>query len=66
MTDGKQTVNPQLSSKHYYEEGITKREYFAALAMQGIIAKPNTLGENSKIAAVAVDMADALIDALNK
>lgn len=45
--------------------GLTKREYFAAMAMQYIISSdtPDTL-EN--FANVSVNMADALIKALNK
>jgi len=46
--------------------GLTKREYFAAMAMQGFAAAPE--GENTTIEGVAkysVKWADALIDALN-
>ena len=47
----------------WLEEGLTKREYFAAMAMQGILAR----GSFSRgfVAKHAVDYADALIDALN-
>jgi hypothetical protein len=50
--------------------GLTKREYFAALAMQGILATESedyNYGHNSapRIAARAVEQADALIAALN-
>ena len=42
--------------------GLTKREYFAAIALQGILSQ-----EFSRHAATwAVEYADALIDALNK
>ena len=44
-------------------KGLTKREYFAALAMQGIITKGYT---NGYIAKEAVEIADALIEELNK
>jgi len=48
-------------------DGLTKREYFAAKAMQGIASdhtfiRPN---EPEQTAKLAVDMADALIKALN-
>jgi hypothetical protein len=43
---------------------LTKREYFAALAMQGILTKNNSTKE--VIAEMAVEHADALIKALNK
>lgn len=46
---------------------VTVREYFAAMAMQGIVA---TYGDNihpdrNDAAKVSVDLADALIEALN-
>ncbi len=48
--------------------GLTKREYFAAMAMQGLSAHAYATGESSAkvIAAWAVKQADALIAALNK
>lgn len=54
--------------------GLTKREYFAAMAMQGLLsceAKNTTLFDGSmhlppEYAAAAVLAADALIVALNK
>lgn len=45
------------------ETGLTKRELFAAMALQGLLANPN---QGSGLAAEAVEAADALIDALNK
>lgn len=42
--------------------GLTKREYFAAMAMQGFIAKYGT----EWCAAHAVESADGLIEVLNK
>jgi hypothetical protein len=45
------------------EEGITKREYFAVMAMQGMLARsPRDLHEMS----TAVQFANALIKELNK
>jgi len=52
--------------------GLTKREYFAAMAMQGLLnsetfnANGYTNGTPSGIAEIAVHQADALIEALNK
>lgn len=59
--------------------GLTKREYFAAMAMQGICANPSSTAiltalkaadmidrEVSLVAEMAVIGADALIEALNK
>ena len=50
-----------------HEEGLTKREYFAAMAMQGILAHP----EHSKFTAAAIAddairQADALLAELEK
>ena len=47
--------------------GLTKREYFSAMAMQGIIANKDGLDiKIERIVESAVDTADALIDELNK
>ncbi len=53
------------------EHGLTKREHFAALAMQGLCANQrcafNSLSHDSEsLAAVSVEQADALIEALNE
>lgn len=50
--------------------GLTKREYFAANAMQGLTAFPGSLNNKndrsvSELARMAVAMADALIKELN-
>jgi len=56
--------------------GLTKREYFAAMAMQGLCANPILKDVINKVksakefdsytANTAVSLADALINALNK
>lgn len=48
--------------------GLTTREYFAAMAMQGICANPTTeIQPNGQaIAIVALECADALIAELNR
>lgn len=53
--------------KFYNEEqdGLTKREYFAALAMQGIVST-DLADTYENFAKASVAMADALIKALNK
>lgn len=48
----------------YDEEGFTKREYFAAMAMLGLLACPQVGMDD--IPTAAVRYADALIDALNE
>tara|TARA_R110002126_G_scaffold50962_2_gene139951 strand:+ start:284 stop:523 length:240 start_codon:yes stop_codon:yes gene_type:complete len=48
-------------------EGLTKREYFASMALQGIIANKDGLDiKIERIVESAVDTADALIEELNK
>ena len=56
-----------------YHEGLTKREYFAAMAMEGELASQSAeIGEYSDDASIkllgirAVKMADSLIEALNR
>lgn len=48
--------------------GLSKREHFAAMAMQGILANPDCLswrGDTARVvAARAIECADALIEAL--
>lgn len=51
----------------YHATGLTKREYLAAMAMQGLLS--NEQGyylEHDKLAEYAVTQADALILELNK
>jgi hypothetical protein len=48
-------------------KGLTKREYFAAMALQGIIANKDGLDiKIERIVESAVDTADTLIEQLNK
>jgi hypothetical protein len=47
-------------------KGLTKREYFAAMAMQALLSDPNISTTYSHYAENAVQAADALIAALNK
>jgi len=67
---GNNPINP-LEIKNGNESiqflGLTKREYFAGLAMQGMLADPNA--SNFKppfIAGLAVDFSDALLKELDK
>jgi hypothetical protein len=49
--------------------GMTKREYFAAMAMQGFLSQVTEnfgWNEGEETAEAAVTQADALIEALNK
>ena len=65
----------QASQYSYFEMGLTKREYFAGLAMQGLLARnPNRqngetdLGmlEANRIAEESVVMADFILKELEK
>lgn len=70
MTNPNDAAFPTLGNA--YPKGLTKREYFAAMAMQGILAHPkewqveNNRAIESTMAGMAVCFVDALIDALNK
>jgi hypothetical protein len=56
-----------LKKKSQLFKGLTKREYFAVKAMQGIITNKDGLDiKIERIVESAVDTADALIEELNK
>lgn len=46
--------------------GLTKREYFAALAMQGLLACPDISASREDIAEESVKQADELLKVLEK
>lgn len=48
------------------EYGLVKRELFAAMALQGLLANPNITWSVRDLANDAVDSADALLEALNQ
>ena len=68
MTKAKDLINPTYSQSGVeLNKGLTKREYFAAMALQGMLASANnTLFDYETIATHSVKHADALINALNK
>ena len=57
-------LNPGPSQNDEY--GLTKREYFAALALQGLLSQSQFLINSEKFAKFAVEAADALMAELNK
>ena len=60
---GTESAYPTSFKKHD-DIGLTKREYFAGLAMQGLVSRA---GENPSVALdteLAVNLADALLEAL--
>lgn len=68
-TEKNDAVHPVEQFQHYSSFGLTKREYFAAMAMQGILADRDNQGYSGNILAIAHDavkMADELIAQLNQ
>ena len=69
MTKGHEPINsiPDLNNHPSLWIGLTKREYFAAMAMQGYIScgKFNQVSDET-LAMCSVQQADALIKALNE
>ena len=64
--------DPAFPTHDYFDEkltgivpGLTKREYFAAMALQGLLANSG-LNDNPDDAKTAVEIADALIARLNQ
>jgi hypothetical protein len=77
MTNNKQTIaNDSIyNSEQGVQDGLTKREYFAAKAMQGLLSNPEWMREykgqkylieTDIVAEVSVKIADKLIKGLNK
>jgi hypothetical protein len=54
------------SGFHHAETGLTKRELFAAMILQGFAANANCHDGTASLVSGAVSMADALIEALCK
>ena len=52
------------SSDFDFGEGLTKREHFAGLAMQGFLAHYGTAGEGEVVIGLAIYYADELLKAL--
>lgn len=65
--DGSGRVFPIVQGAEIHTTGLTKRELFAAMAMQGILANPERIGgKDQELAQYSVMLADALIEELNK
>ena len=60
-----ETLCQQTGTPHYMHSGLTKREYFAGLAMQGLLAKDDERAAKY-ISAQAVENADALLAELER
>ena len=64
QTKANESINIVEYNNNYISTGLTKREYFAAMAMQGLLA--NDSGLITSKARDAVQAAEALIEILNK
>lgn len=53
----------QENDKYKFHRGLTKREYFAAMALNGLLS--NNIDDGSDIVKSAVYYADSLIEKLN-
>lgn len=66
-TKPNESINIVEYNNNYISTGLTKREYFAAMVIQGIISNKDGLDiKIERIVESAVDIADALIEELNK
>ena len=66
-TKPNEPINIVEYNNNYISTGLTKREYFAAMVMQSIIQNKDGLDiKIERIVKSAVDIADALIEELNK
>ena len=68
MTDPQDLIHPYIYNAEM-EGGLTKREYFAAMAMMGICSGNEDINRNYYVnhcAELSAKLADALIEALNK
>lgn len=64
-TNPDDSAGPYFSPECGTSHGLTKREHFAAMAMQGILTRPTNLTFDT-VATQSVRMADVLIAALNQ
>ena len=70
MKNGQKMAFPisyEMGGTFYTGKGLTKHEYFAAMAMQGFNANPELIEiDNTDIAELSVECAEALLDALEE
>jgi hypothetical protein len=66
-TKAKGPAFPLISDEGYIiNAGLSKREYFAAMAMQGLLTDSESPNSREEFAGYAVKLADALIEELSK
>jgi hypothetical protein len=67
MKNGQQSAFPILDETSKEQMGLTKREYFAGLAMQGIMASDSPLRrDRHDVAKRAIEVADELLKKLEE
>tara|TARA_R110000744_G_scaffold96944_1_gene187322 strand:- start:260 stop:499 length:240 start_codon:yes stop_codon:yes gene_type:complete len=76
MSNGNQSINvvrgasnEPLDKDDIFDDmatGLTKREHFAGLAMQGLLANGSGIIPRNQIARLSTECADALLGALDK
>ena len=58
-----------MNEQQEFPQGVTKKEYFAAMALQGILANPDPeslgIGHGYTASSLAVKEANRLIESLN-
>lgn len=54
-----------VHSNDFIHNSLTKREYFASMAMQGMFSQNFQLQDVKELTQIAVKCADAMIEALN-
>ncbi|MFM2014223.1 MAG: hypothetical protein RLZZ396_3007 [Planctomycetota bacterium] len=64
--NGNDAAYPSDPDQYSPEFGLTKRELFAAMALQGLLADPYSTQEFTIMASMSVQVADALITELSK
>ncbi len=64
MENGKQMAFPTKLVNGELHTGLTKREYFAVMAMQGLLSCPDIAASREAIAEESVKQADELLKAL--
>ena len=65
MGDSAFPLNIPNPSEYYSEFGLTKREYFSGLAMQGILANPKCSDYGDIIVEDSIKFADLLMEKLD-
>lgn len=61
MTNANEPAFPNEGTHQFAYNGLTKREYFAAMAMQGLLSNPNWNLDEKYAATEAIGQADALL-----